>query len=127
MARTTTSSQLAKLQKQMAELQKKQQALLAKTNTKVLSQVVALIKKNGLSLDDIAQALKSDKATKSTAQKTARKKSASSGVKVAPKYRNPENAEQTWTGRGKAPLWVQALQAAGTLESALIPKAIDPV
>lgn len=127
MARTTTTAQLAKLQKQMADLQKKQQALLAKTNTKVLSQVVALIKKNGLSLDDIAQALKSEKSTKPSAQKTARKKPASSGVKVPPKYRNPENAEQTWTGRGKAPLWVQALQAAGTLESALIPKAAESV
>lgn len=28
--------------------------------------------------------------------------------KVAPKYRNPENAEQTWAGRGKPPKWMQA-------------------
>lgn len=27
-------------------------------------------------------------------------------TKVAPKYRNPENPEQTWTGRGKAPAWI---------------------
>lgn len=25
---------------------------------------------------------------------------------VAPKYRNPENPTQTWTGRGNRPLWV---------------------
>jgi len=24
---------------------------------------------------------------------------------VAPKYRNPENPSQTWSGRGKRPLW----------------------
>jgi len=24
-----------------------------------------------------------------------------------PKYRNPDNAEQTWSGRGRRPLWVQ--------------------
>lgn len=28
--------------------------------------------------------------------------------KVAPKYRNPDNAEQTWAGRGKPPKWMQA-------------------
>lgn len=27
--------------------------------------------------------------------------------KVAPKYRNPENSEQTWTGRGVAPVWIR--------------------
>lgn len=28
--------------------------------------------------------------------------------KVAPRYRNPEDASQTWTGRGRKPLWVVA-------------------
>lgn len=28
------------------------------------------------------------------------------GTKVAPKYRNPATGE-TWTGRGKAPRWIQ--------------------
>ena len=26
--------------------------------------------------------------------------------KVAPKYRNPANAKETWTGRGKQPRWL---------------------
>ncbi|MFN3376120.1 MAG: H-NS family nucleoid-associated regulatory protein [Burkholderiaceae bacterium] len=30
----------------------------------------------------------------------------SAGSKVAPKYRNPATGE-TWTGRGKAPKWIQ--------------------
>ena len=29
------------------------------------------------------------------------------GKKVAAKYRNPEDTEQTWTGRGVAPKWMQ--------------------
>ncbi|HMN34150.1 MAG TPA: H-NS histone family protein [Chiayiivirga sp.] len=42
--------------------------------------------------------------------------------KVAPKYRNPANHEQTWTGRGKAPLWFNALIESGrTREELLIP------
>jgi len=32
---------------------------------------------------------------------------------VAPKYRNPENAEQTWSGRGNRPAWVVAALEAG--------------
>jgi DNA-binding protein H-NS len=41
---------------------------------------------------------------------------------VAPKYRNPDNAAQTWSGRGKRPLWfVGALKKRGvTAESMLI-------
>lgn len=30
----------------------------------------------------------------------------SAGSKVAPKYRNPSTGE-TWTGRGKAPKWIE--------------------
>ena len=41
---------------------------------------------------------------------------------VAPKYRNPDNDSQTWSGRGKRPLWfVEALKKKGvTAESLLI-------
>jgi len=27
--------------------------------------------------------------------------------KVAPKYRNPEHPEQTWSGRGQKPVWLR--------------------
>lgn len=51
------------------------------------------------------------------APKTTRR---SSG-KVAPKYRNPNNASQTWTGRGKQPIWVREILAQGrSLESIAI-------
>lgn len=45
---------------------------------------------------------------------------------VAPKYRNPEDPSQTWTGRGKRPLWfVAALKKRGvTAESLLIDGAV---
>ena len=41
--------------------------------------------------------------------------------KVAPKYRNPANAKDTWTGRGKQPRWLAAETAKGKkLEEFLI-------
>ncbi len=33
--------------------------------------------------------------------------------KVPPKYRNPANAKETWTGRGKQPRWMAELVAKG--------------
>lgn len=32
---------------------------------------------------------------------------------VAPRYRNPENPSDTWSGRGRAPRWLAALEAKG--------------
>jgi DNA-binding protein H-NS len=41
---------------------------------------------------------------------------------VAPKYRNPENPAETWSGRGRQPLWLaHALKRRGTsIENFLI-------
>jgi DNA-binding protein H-NS len=40
---------------------------------------------------------------------------------VAPKYRNPANATQTWSGRGKRPLWfVAALRRRGVTADNLL-------
>ena len=33
--------------------------------------------------------------------------------KVAPKYRNPANPKETWTGRGKQPRWLASYTAQG--------------
>ncbi|WP_273688989.1 H-NS histone family protein [Ketogulonicigenium vulgare] len=38
-----------------------------------------------------------------------------------PRYRNPANPTQTWTGRGRRPKWVHGLEAAGlSLDDAAI-------
>lgn len=42
-------------------------------------------------------------------------------TKVAPKYANPTNPDQTWTGRGRRPQWVSdALDAGKTLDDLAI-------
>lgn len=123
MARTTVASQLAALRKQRELLIKKEQALLSKSHDKVLSKIVQLAKDAGLTADDIAKALGAGKPAKAAKAPRAAKKGALAGKKVAPKYRNPANPEQTWTGRGVSPAWVQSLKAAGTLDSALIATA----
>ena len=40
---------------------------------------------------------------------------------IAPKYRNPNDESQTWTGRGRKPVWVVShLEEGGTLEDIAI-------
>jgi len=49
--------------------------------------------------------------------------SSSKKTKGAPKYQNPANPRQTWTGRGKRPGWIKAvLEQGGALEDMLIEK-----
>lgn len=58
------------------------------------------------------------KVAKKTAAKTGRKLG-----KVPPKYRNPANKDETWTGRGKQPRWLAAQIAKGKkVEDFLIKK-----
>ncbi len=122
MARTAnTQAQIVKLMKQLEALKKKESAVKSKKQEKTLAQIVKLAKDNAISAKDIEAAMGSTKAKKSTKVKgVGAKKSALKGAKVAPKYRNPSNHEQTWTGRGVSPTWVQALKAEGKLDSALI-------
>lgn len=120
MARTTVANQLAAIRKQRELLDKKEQALKSKSHDKVLAKIVTLAKEAGLSASDITKALSTGKPAKSGKAPRAAKKDALAGKKVAPKYRNPANPEQTWTGRGVSPTWVQELKTAGTLDAALI-------
>ncbi len=87
---------IQKLQKQA------EKALSSKKKNDLKSlrqQVDAILKGTGVSLQDLL-------AVKTTAKKTASKP-------VAVKYRNPKNPTETWTGRGKQPVWLSKAIAAG--------------
>jgi len=83
----------------------------------VKQKIEHLLSQSGLSLDDIYP---------SRGKKGAGKKGKTGTV--APKYRNPDDASQTWTGRGRQPLWfAQAIKRRGvTVESLLIDGAAKP-
>lgn len=74
---------------------------------------------HGFSLADLT-GVKAARAEKPVAKKPAAKRS-DGRAKVAPKYRNPENESETWSGRGRRPKWIEAyLAAGGELEQILI-------
>jgi len=74
--------------------------------SKIRKELEALAAQRGYSLDEILN-------TAESASKTTKP--------VAAKYRNPEEASMTWSGRGRQPKWVQAYLAnGGQLESLAI-------
>lgn len=81
---------------------------------KVRAQLTKVAKAAGYTLEEIfgtpsAAAPKGKRGPKpAKAAKTGRKL-----PKVEPKYRNPANAEETWTGRGKQPRWLAELTSQG--------------
>lgn len=109
------------LQKFIAEAtreqkRKKKRAPIAQVRAKITRQA----KDSGYTIQELFGTGTSTPAAAATS-KPGRRKSANIGRKVAPKYRNPNDASQTWTGRGKAPLWFGALIDSGkTREDLLI-------
>ena len=88
----------------------------------MIAEIVALIKKHGVTQTELIAALAKRASKAPRKAKTAQKatKTSDKRAKVAPKYRNPSDANQTWTGRGISPAWIKALKDAGKLDTALI-------
>lgn len=119
MARTTVEAQIEKLRKAKAEIEKKEKELLSRSQNGALAKIVELAKSSGITAVQIQEALRKGKGQNK--EKASKARGAARG-KVAPKYRNPANSQETWTGRGRAPLWAKQLREAGNLDGALIAK-----
>jgi len=65
----------------------------------VRKKLVALAKAEGYTIAELFGGAKA-------AEGKTRKASKTTGRKVPPKYRNPANPKETWTGRGKQPRWL---------------------
>ncbi|KLD73211.1 DNA-binding protein, partial [Xanthomonas hyacinthi DSM 19077] len=93
---------------------KKQQTIVAKRTpiAKVRTQLARLARSHGYSIDEVfdgpAPAERGRKAAGKPGPKPGRKLG-----KVPPKYRNPADTTQTWTGRGKQPRWLAEQVAKG--------------
>jgi DNA-binding protein H-NS len=104
---------------------KKQQTIVAKRPaiTKVRAQLTKLAKANGYTLEEVAGVAAPTRGRAAKATKAAPAKAVRKLGKVAPKYRNPANPKETWTGRGKQPRWLAAHTTKGKkLEDFLIKK-----
>jgi DNA-binding protein H-NS len=93
----------AQLTDLIARAERRQRELAQERTRAIQQKIVAMVKAEGLDLDDVL----------------AHGKRRTKGTKVPPKYRNPEDPGQTWTGRGRQPLWFAAALKAGKKEAAL--------
>jgi len=87
--------------------QARQHELEKERVSRVREKVHALLKAEGVSFEEVFGA-----------GATARGKRRGTGS-VAPKYRNPADPEQTWSGRGKRPRWFSDALKAGKKEKDL--------
>ena len=104
--------------KELAELiarANKRKKVLAKRKpaNQVKAAVAKFLKSTGWTFEDLygikaAGAKKAPAAATGTAGKARKTTKGRSLGKVAPKYRNPANSKETWTGRGKQPRWLAA-------------------
>jgi DNA-binding protein H-NS len=90
----------------ITKAQVRQNELRKEKVSKLREKINALIKAEGFTFDDVfgARAPKSKRA----------------GTTVAPKYRNPADPAQTWSGRGKRPGWFNEALKAGKKEKDLL-------
>lgn len=99
---------LKSIEAKIRELQAKAEAL-KQTEKPGIKQLKAVLKKYKLTKADVEQAM--------DGRSRGGRGSALKGKKVKPKYRNPANRSETWTGRGLRPRWmVAALKGGKKLE-----------
>lgn len=94
------------------------------TRRELLKKIQKMAAEEGLSLSDIIPAATNDSPAATNKARRSAKGSGKKTGKVPPKYRHPDDASLTWTGRGRKPLWVENWIAAGNpLEALLIQPA----
>ncbi|SDQ37903.1 nucleoid protein H-NS [Pseudoxanthomonas sp. CF385] len=92
---------------------KEQQTKLAKRTpiATVRGKITKFAKAEGYTVEELFGT--AGRSAPKTAAKPAVSRAGRKLGKVAPKYRNPANPKETWTGRGKHPRWMAALITKG--------------
>jgi DNA-binding protein H-NS len=92
----------------IARAKKRKEALSKrKPIAAVRKKLVALAKADGYTISELFGDAADANAEPAPAKRAARKSTKGRSLgKVAPKYRNPENPKETWSGRGMQPRWL---------------------
>src|SRR6516225_9834470 len=86
------------IERKIEELEAKAEAIRT-ADKPGMKQLRAVVKKYRLSRADLDSAFNG---------RNGKRHSALAGRKLAPKYRNPANKQETWSGRGLKPKWLLA-------------------
>lgn len=94
------------LQELISRAERRKQELGQERVARVREKVMALLKTEGFTFDEVFG--------------SRRKAKGQGKYVVKPKYRNPANPTQTWAGRGKRPRWFSDALSAGKKEKDLL-------
>ncbi|MGB3243622.1 MAG: H-NS histone family protein [Sulfitobacter sp.] len=95
------------LEKLQADVKKALQLVQARDRREARKAAEKAAAKFGFSLGDLAESTKPGPKPKKAKKKPA-------GPKAPPKFANPADPSQTWTGKGRQPNWYRAEVAKGT-------------
>ena len=104
---TTNKTSLSALTQKRQEIDAEIEIAIEEDKAVAREQITAVLTKHGYTLADLYPSL------------GRRRSVAGAGV---PKYRNPANANETWTGRGRPPAWIVAGTKNGKTDHMLIKK-----
>lgn len=97
---------VSKLKTELAKIEKAIETAEARDRQAALDKVRSVAKQHGFELAELVD-------TTGASGRRRGAKSARPKAKVAPKYRNPNDPSQTWSGRGRTPRWMQEHVDAG--------------
>lgn len=96
------NTDIQELEKQIAELQQKKEAILNEQRETKLNEAITIIKQFGFTAHDLGIATGSNK-----------KSSGANKTQLEPKYQHPKDNSLKWVGRGAYPKWVKDFLAGG--------------
>ena len=122
MAVNYASWSVAKLEKEKDKIEKAIASKEGRERKKAIAEMRAAAKRAGFEVQDLLSDLGVPGTAANGAGRTGKKAAAKRGpIKVAPKYRNPDDPSVTWSGRGRKPKWVEAhLAEHGNLDAVTI-------
>ncbi len=124
MAVDYSSWSVEKLNKEKNRIDKAIDAKESQNRKSAIAELKAVARKAGIDLSELAGSASASTRQAATGKKRGRpagKKRASMKGKAQPKYANPADPQQTWTGRGRKPHWVLShLEKGGDVEELAI-------
>lgn len=96
------NTDIQELEKKIAELQQKKEAILNEQRETKLNEVITIIKQFGFTANDLGLTSESNK-----------KSSGAAKTKLEPKYQHPTDNSLKWVGRGAYPKWIKEFIAGG--------------
>jgi DNA-binding protein H-NS len=115
--------ELADIRRQRMILDQHERAILVQHRRHALMRIERLMEASGLSPEDLELMIR--RSTDVGRKRAVEQNGLKEVKRVAPKFRHPDDPNLTWSGRGKTPLWVKALMAAGQLDSARVDPKFD--